>query len=119
MNNSQEVFDFVVSSIVKQGRPSMDGTRCRYRNTEGLKCAAGMLIPDDVYHPSMEGMGILKLSSQFKDVIPNSIKYNMNLIVELQSCHDSAASYCGDAFLKLFTGTAKQIAEKNNLTYKF
>jgi hypothetical protein len=28
---------------------------CMYRNPDGLKCAIGCLIPDEVYTPDMEG----------------------------------------------------------------
>lgn len=31
---------------------------CLYRTPEGNKCAVGCLIPDEVYTPDMEGVGI-------------------------------------------------------------
>lgn len=33
-------------------------TVCRYRNPDGLKCAVGEFIPDEVYDPRFESYGI-------------------------------------------------------------
>jgi hypothetical protein len=42
----QELFDFVLAAIRKQGRPSMNGAHCMYRAADGARCAAGHLIRD-------------------------------------------------------------------------
>lgn len=52
----QEIFDTVSAHLLKQGCKSLfQGVSCQYRNTEGLKCAVGILIPDERYDPLMEG----------------------------------------------------------------
>jgi hypothetical protein len=85
----QEIFDRVVSHLRKQGKQSKDIVgRCSYRNGSGLMCAAGCLIPDDVYDPDFEGWGLYKHSSVvawFDDRFgPNMT----NFIYELQVIHD-------------------------------
>jgi hypothetical protein len=72
----QTLFDHIVDSLVAQGEPSIvvearhvvysDGlaiepaTRCVYRGTSAsgnpLKCAAGHVIPDDLYEPEFDGV---------------------------------------------------------------
>ena len=51
--NNQEAFDTVVAHLRKQGRPSVFPSNalrgCAYRGADGLKCAAGCLIPDEMY----------------------------------------------------------------------
>lgn len=53
----QEVFEQIVSGLLKQNKQSTDDIgECQYRNDEGLRCAAGMLISDAEYSSSMEGL---------------------------------------------------------------
>lgn len=54
---NQEYFDATVAGLRAQGEPAFDGYSCKYRLTKGdktLKCAAGLHIPDGVYHSGME-----------------------------------------------------------------
>lgn len=53
----QELFDKVARHLLTQGRKSVDGngSLCRYRGCGGLKCAIGVLIPDELYSPELEG----------------------------------------------------------------
>ena len=64
----QQVFDFVVSHMKRQGRKSLDESHpvdrmCMYRHGE-LKCAAGCLIDDEDYDPSMEHSGWVAVSNR-------------------------------------------------------
>lgn len=61
--NKQEIFDKVANHLLKQNERSekliaelngFEGTACMYRGPNGLKCAAGCLIPDELYNPSFE-----------------------------------------------------------------
>jgi hypothetical protein len=56
----QEIFDKVATHLLTQGRRSMNeaGISCAYRGEDGLKCAIGVLIPDDQYKPSFEGYSV-------------------------------------------------------------
>ncbi len=62
--NRQEIFDRVATHLLTQGgkswlvRYSSGGGECAYRGEKGLKCAAGILIPDELYTADMEGVAI-------------------------------------------------------------
>ena len=56
----QEVFDKMVGHLRKQNAKSEDeeGGACLYRGPNGLKCAVGCLIPDELYHYGLEGCSV-------------------------------------------------------------
>ncbi len=58
----QEVYDYVAAHLLTQNAKAQgeigSANGCLYRAPEGRKCAAGCLIPDDLYTPAMEGRGI-------------------------------------------------------------
>lgn len=110
--NLQEIFDKVVNHLREQGcRSSRPGSRafCSYRGENGLKCAIGCLIPDNLYHPKLEGrsiLSIIKICDEIKDSpihvtaknILNYIGYvdktdeekhkTKLLLIDLQQIHD-------------------------------
>lgn len=56
-NTLQELFDIVSKHLIKQNeRSGFSDESCSYRGPNGLKCAAGILIPDEEYtFDSFEG----------------------------------------------------------------
>jgi hypothetical protein len=56
MRTDQEIFNLVADHLLKQGRKSQtaDALQCFYRGPDGLKCAIGVLIPDEFYGPRFE-----------------------------------------------------------------
>jgi hypothetical protein len=60
--NRQKVFDTVVAHLLTQNeqcRSTLKGVNtCAYRGKFGLKCAVGVLIPDEVYSPIIEGESV-------------------------------------------------------------
>jgi len=55
----QTLFDTAARGLIEQGEPALDPdtehTRCMYRTPHNnLKCAVGMLIPDEKYDRSFE-----------------------------------------------------------------
>lgn len=89
MLDKQQMFDTVVKHLLAQGERSVAiinyENRCMYR-FEGLKCAVGCLIPDDLYIPEMEGLNVAGLLDKYpalKESIPHQ-----NLALELQYVHD-------------------------------
>ena len=63
---AQEAFDKAVAGVRAQGyQISMDEkTNCVYRGPNGLRCAVGHLIPDELCQPAFEdvtGDGLVKL----------------------------------------------------------
>jgi hypothetical protein len=55
MKSAQQIFDIAKKHLLKQNRRCTDDQGfCLYRSAGGLKCAVGVLIPDDEYHENME-----------------------------------------------------------------
>jgi hypothetical protein len=99
--DKQEIFDHVWNELHKQKIPARDlKGLCKYRvvhNESGvmLKCAAGHLIPDELYNKNMEGRGItelVKASIDFPYNFPEYFKDNLGLISDLQVAHDEIMS---------------------------
>jgi hypothetical protein len=97
--NRQEIFDTVARHLLSQGKkceipttPHEDGV-CMYRYN-GMACAVGVLIPDDLYNESMEGYTISVLIGTHlprrhrRYTFPDWICDNIDFIVELQRVHD-------------------------------
>ncbi len=86
--DAQEIFDTVARHLLKQRERSGSKANCRYRCQSGLKCAVGILIPDDVYEATMENNAVSGLllywSNKFSHLRPYEI-----LLQKLQSIHDS------------------------------
>lgn len=85
-SSSQEVFDTIAAHLLKQLEVAQEGGLCRYRTEDGLKCAAGCLIPDDLYNDRIEGNSwgaVLELKDWPKD--------HDTLIISLQGIHDTYA----------------------------
>ena len=80
----QTVFNIVSTHLLTQGMKSRNafGT-CAYRGENGMKCAAGALIPDDQYKPEIENV-------LWTDLVSEKIvsRRFVNEIAELQQIHD-------------------------------
>ena len=86
---NQEVFDKVATHLLTQNKKAIcpiDG-RCKYRTSEGLKCAAGIMISDDEYSPEMENRGISNLIAVHK---LEKLAPFYKLLHKLQCIHDVA-----------------------------
>lgn len=84
MFTKQETFNIVKNHLLKQNQPCVDNIfNGKYRHN-GLKCAAGCLIPDDKYDPSMEGVTVYGVF--FKD--PDFFGHDKRLVGYLQDIHD-------------------------------
>lgn len=95
---NQELFDTVAVHLLKQNESSVDeGGGCLYRSGD-LKCAVGVLIPDELYSSDIEGISVGKLYGGayfisarkkvtdwlFTTFSENQIKF----LTELQDIHD-------------------------------
>ena len=84
---AQEVFDQVKNHLLTQMKKSQKGfeTVCLYRNSGGLKCAAGCLIADDEYKLSpFEKIGDWN-ALVAEGCVPTA---HSKLIYSLQALHD-------------------------------
>lgn len=98
----QEVFDFVVEHLRKQGRPAKsEGGKCFYFDVEtGNRCAVGCLISSDNYEERFEGVGVESIYGGNK----------IGLLQWLQGIHDD---YKAEAWERKL----KQVAIEYNLSY--
>ncbi len=94
--NRQEVFNKVATHLLTQNEKARTQTgwgdfRCSYKADNGLKCAIGCLIPDDLYDKKIEGNSILYnplLISILRNAIDLYIDDDINFLENLQTIHD-------------------------------
>lgn len=85
----QEIFDKVTTHLLTQNKKAKEGIRCKYRNSEGLMCAAGCLIPNDVYEVDMEGKSISSVIREYGVLAEMfSTREKVILLGNLQHIHD-------------------------------
>jgi hypothetical protein len=89
--SAQEVFDIVVNHLFTQGRPADDDVRgCMYRAPDGLRCAVGVLIPDDLYDTEFETNSSDKvIHDLFKSGLADWREHE-KLLLALQDAHDNS-----------------------------
>lgn len=123
--NNQKVFDFIIKKLAEQGRPAMnDKGVCRYRATDGCRCAVGWLIPNEEYDPEWEDTSVgFSVSGAPNDTGPsqwlNDKGYDLDLLEEMQAVHDSAARFAVEgkgAALQVWSKGFKAIAEDYELS---
>lgn len=87
----QSIFDTVVAHLRAQGKKSEASHKeyfgCAYRGEKGTKCAAGCLIPDDIYDPLMERINFSFLTPSFPQL--NFLMAFSKIISSLQKIHDT------------------------------
>lgn len=83
-STTEEVFEYIRHHLLTQMQQSKnDKGACFYKNEQGLKCAAGCLIPDDMYNSNFEYKSWGSLVRQ-KSVPEDHI----GLIQRMQYMHD-------------------------------
>lgn len=93
----QESFTFLCRHLIAAPHPSMrylEGSLaplCQYRGKDGVKCAVGWLIPDDLYDSGMEAKVVTRLIKLYPDLLPYLRPWNLELLELLQNYHDDAA----------------------------
>ena len=92
--NKLEVFNKVKKHLLTQNERSViyiNGDTCGYRGDNGISCAIGILIPDEIYNPCMEGNDVYELLEAFPVV---ALQLDLNgledtdFLSELQNIHD-------------------------------
>lgn len=90
---AQEVFDKVIKGLIEQGQKSFSQHKCFYRlETDNgcLKCAVGLLIPDDEYDEKMETKVVAaiyefdSLSEETRELLET----HLDLLGDMQYIHD-------------------------------
>lgn len=95
-HTTQEVFDHVAAHLLSQNtRSRLEDSHvvggCAYRGTRGRTCAAGYIISDDEYHPSIESDKWEKALTKL-GYLPESTPHT-ELILSLQDIHDRTPVY--------------------------
>lgn len=118
----QEIFDKVATHLLTQNKRAHDGSSCVYRAPDGCKCAAGILVSDEDYSPSMEGIpwpesekdieAFKKIAGgrRMVGLVAEKIG-NPKLVLRLQDIHDGG----GPEGLLAWRGKLKDLASKENL----
>lgn len=128
LRTKQDVFDYVLRAIRKQGTPAMEAKACRYLTRTGSRCAIGHLIPSWQYRPDMEGSSPKELVIKHEVDFPfsqNSEEW-YEFLNDLQRAHDDAALSQDIrmdrvdntlSFMILFEEDMKKLANTWHLTY--
>ena len=123
MLTPQETFTQIKNHLLKQNEKSMAQDeldpdpdplnwkgKCLYRGPNGLKCAAGIMIPDDFYKPEMDrGWPIKTVILRF-DPLQENIQGDLQTMRGLQAIHDNVPP-------SLWPDDLKTYAQEHELVY--
>jgi hypothetical protein len=89
---AQEAFNRVYRHFIHENHPPSihELGVCRYRMSDGRRCALGLFIPDEQYDPEMEGYVAFDLFEHYPEVLADLLPLK-ELLSELQVQHDQAA----------------------------
>jgi hypothetical protein len=132
LNNNQELFEFVVKALVKQGKQAMcyKSVTCKYRihNTDSgkvLKCSIGQIIPDNLYTNDIEHKLVRELYYYNGDNVDVKLvseylkKYKLNILIDLQHLHDIVPEINGVWVVDRFISEVNRIAETYSMSKDF
>jgi hypothetical protein len=121
----QFLFNYIANHLLTQNKKSQgyskdhrdfDDVRCLYRGPDGLKCAAGAVITDDVYSADFERIGVWSIEKDDK-VFTLSLgrtptEREMDMLQKLQSIHDTK-------WPESWSKELKKAADEFGLTFNF
>lgn len=92
----QQVADFVVTHLYKQGKPAIQKGSCVYRKFEDdgtcLMCAVGALLTDEEFAPDFNSVGLHALlqknTPKLSEDSLNFYRKHFDLLSRLQDVHD-------------------------------
>ena len=98
MSTMQEQYDATVRHLRDQGRQSWDPVRemCVYRALDGCMCAIGPMIPDALYDPSMETIGVCQLAQNPElqsALLGGDGMSSLEFLMALQMTHDDPRNW--------------------------
>lgn len=99
----QQIFTKVKNHLLSQNAKAMGKyATCMYRTVEGLKCAVGCLIPDDVYDPKIEYKTVNNLCDGMVGSFTFLKDFDKNFLRRLQVIHDNVDVKDWEKELKAF-----------------
>ena len=88
--NKQEIFNTVVTHLRQQNCRSVSASGvCLYRGPNGTKCAAGVLIPDELFREGYNNLRfdyLIRYKPEIRDLFDDA--ECLRLILDLQTVHD-------------------------------
>jgi len=86
-------FDRIWTHFVLERKPGgmNENGFSNYRGEGGLRCAIGLLLPDDLYDVWMEGCPIMQVVKRYPDVWRYFSRIPPKLLSALQGAHSDAA----------------------------
>ena len=89
----REIFNKVEKHLLKQNKRSIRVGSCKYRTDEGLSCAVGCLMTDDMYSHTFEGESVratevVEALAPIIGVSPIHRAKKLDLLYRLQGIHD-------------------------------
>jgi hypothetical protein len=109
------VWDWFV--VQRKSKSIREGSQCAYRGDGGNKCAAGVLIPDELYDPMMEGQCFGTMSDVVHKAMGLSYE-DVQFVSGLQAAHDCIdrnGNMHGD-FTTVIRAHLEQLAKAEGLT---
>jgi hypothetical protein len=87
--SEQELYDYIGTFLIKQGKQSKNGDGCIYRGPNGTKCAVGCVISDHYYRKRMDndGYSALEMIKSFK--LPKFFHKFDKFLDDAQNVHDN------------------------------
>ena len=98
----QEIFTKVKNHLLTQNRRAMQRLVCRYRTDEGLKCAIGCLIPDNLYTAKIEFITVNVLCAGGVEGFDYLKQFDKYFLRRLQVIHDNVDVENWESELKAF-----------------
>lgn len=103
---AREIFDKVKKHLTSQrGQSSDPDGACLYRDPNGLKCAVGAIIPDELYSDKIEGETVKSIitrailgKSEPLNVFLRKLEPHADLLTALQRVHDRPISWDENGF---------------------
>jgi len=120
--DKQKLFDAMLGHMRQQGKPAVARLdhidKCLYRTEDGLKCALGALIPDELYKPGFEKEATSVVLDQLS-IWDTDLKEF--LTAAQNRLHDEPAGIARmvgeDSFLNAVERSARNLAMQFSLTY--
>ena len=89
--NAHEYYDLLVKTSLEGGFPAIENYQCGYRTASGRRCAVGLILPDSLYSPDMEGELCLEVcKTAGTDWLPDGVRYED--LAKIQDIHDTKSS---------------------------
>jgi hypothetical protein len=88
--NTQQAFTAMVEHLRKQQQRSRlaNDITCAYRGQDGLKCAVGVLIPDEIYDKAYEGLDVQSAIQTSKPLAKLLGHVELEMLQDMQNIHD-------------------------------